>query len=118
MALTGDCSHTTWNEVDGEEVENTTEYTNIYVCIKELDNINYSNGQFYKVDSEGNQTEVAVINYIYAGYTDEATKIADAEDFLFSESMNLKTYKEGVNLESQVYSEITELEGKENLTIQ
>lgn len=116
MALTGNCSHTTWVEVDGEELETTTQYTDVYVCIKAIDNINYSDGQFYKIDSEGNQTEVQVINYTYAGYTDEETKNADAENFLFSETKNLKTYNVGIDIESQAYSEIKELEGKENLT--
>lgn len=131
MALTGNCSHTTYTDHPTETVtstitnsdgttyevtnpalvETTTDYTNIYLCIKQLDHYNY-----YEVDDEGNYHKFNVIHFRYAGYTDKATRDADQEDFLFSDVANLQDYDYDGNLYSQIYTQIKTFEGKTNLT--
>lgn len=131
MALIGNCSHTTYtahatntvNETrtlsDGTEetvtvpetVVETTDYTNIYLCIKQLDHYN-----FYDVDDEGNAVKFAVIHYRYAGYVNKAARDADQEDFLFTDVGNLNDYNYDGNLYTQIYNEIKTLDGKTNLT--
>lgn len=130
MALTGNCSHTEYTEhatetttmtvthPDGTTeditqpalVENVTNYTNIYLCIKQLDHYN-----FYDTDDDGNYFKTSVIHYRYAGYTDRATRDADQENFLFSGVANLENYDHSGNLYSQIYSQIKTLTGKTNL---
>jgi hypothetical protein len=130
MALTGNCSHTeyiehatntvtqtitnpngvTENVEVPEIVATTTNYTNIYLCIKQIDHRNH-----WDTDSDGNQIKIAVMHYRYAGYTDQATRNADQENFLFSDVGDLKDYDHTQNLYAQIYNEIKILDEKTNL---
>ena len=130
MALTGNCTHTEYTEhatntvtqtitnPEGvtenvevpELVANTTNYTNIYLCIKQIDHRNY-----WDTDTDGNQIKISIMHYRYAGYTDQATRNADQENFLFSDVGDLNDYDHTQNLYTQIYNEIKTLDGKTNL---
>lgn len=131
MALIGNCSNTTYTEHPTETVtstitnpdgttsevtypatvETTTDYTNIYLCIKQIDHY-----KFYETDSDNNVTKFDAFHYRYAAYTNKATRDADQEDFLFSNVRTLENHNHDNNLYTQIYNEIKTLDGLTNLT--
>jgi hypothetical protein len=126
MALIGNCTHTVYTnhatetttesvtlsdgKVTTEQVpvivETPTDYTNIFVCIKQVENINFWDG----INTHKS------IHYQFAGYTDKATRDADQEDFLFWETSHLISYDHTSNLYEQIYNDIKAQAGFTNLT--
>lgn len=130
MALSGNCSHTEYTEhptntvtqtitnPNGETenievpeiVATTTNHSNIYLCIKQIDHRN-----FWDTDEDGNSIKISIMHYRYAGYADQETRNNDQEDFIFSDVGDLNNYDHTQNLYTQIYNEIKTLEGKTNL---
>lgn len=126
MALIGNCTHTTYSNHETETttetitntdgttetiqvplvVENETSYNDVYLCIKQVENINFWDG----INSHKS------IHYQFAGYTDKATRDADQEDFLFWERSHLISYDHTSNLYEQIYNDIKVQAGFTNLT--
>jgi hypothetical protein len=130
MALTGNCTHIeytdhetdttteTITDVDGNvetfeipvRVESRTDYNNIYLSVKQIDNFHY-----YNVDSSQNISKDNVIHYRYAAYDTKLAKAQNQENFLFSEVRQLPNYDHGTNLYAQIYSDIKTIEGLTDL---
>jgi hypothetical protein len=126
MALIGNCSHTvyTTHPTDVEEqtithsdgtteviqvpvsVANVTEYTDIYLFVKQVEIFTFF----------ANNVKTLVVHYQYAAYTNLETRNADQEDYLFWNVGQLETHDHETNLYTQIYNEINTLEGLTNLT--
>jgi len=126
MALIGNCSNTKYNasetetttetitQPDGSSeqvevpviVETKTDYTDVYLTVKQVEIIHF-------INSIGDK----VVNVLYhiAAYTDAETRDADQEDYLFWESGQLPTYDHSKNLYEQLYDYIKTKDGYTNL---
>ena len=133
MALTGNCSNTTYtdHETDTETVTvtlpdgtssssevpvlvpSTTNYTGVYLCITQIDN--FSN--WYASEDETQETlkDMAFIVY-YSVYTNQRTRDLDKFNSLFDGNFVLQNYNHTENLYSQAYTQIKLIEGLTNLT--
>ena len=125
MALTGNCTHTVYTAHETETTTETithfdgtsetvevpvmiatsTDYTDVYVCIKQVENFNYWS------DEQNHKSFI----YQYAAYTDVATRNADQEDFLFWDVGTLQSYNPEGNLYAQIYTEIKTIDGLTDL---
>jgi hypothetical protein len=126
MALTGNCTHTTYTDhatettdetitrPDGTTetitvpviVENTTSYTNVYLCIKQV--------EFFHFHIDGQK--IINVLYQYAGYTDVATRNADQENWLFWGNGQLQNHDHTANVYESIYNELKTRDGLTNLT--
>ena len=126
MALIGNCTNTTYashktkTEVITFELEDGTtgsetvpltvstskNYTNVYLCIKQV--------EFFVIVEGGEK--FTNIHYQYAAYSDLETRNSDQEDFLFWNTLQLQNHDHAKNLYSQIYTEIKLFEGLTNLT--
>lgn len=123
MALTGNCTNTVYTAHETEtitetitfpngdtetverpvQIEETTNYNDVYLCITQVENFNYfSNG-------------IKQVLYHYAAYTDLESRNADQQDFLFSANKVLQNYNHEENLYSQIYSDIKTINGLTDL---
>ncbi len=132
MALIGNCSFSTFAEhatqtttetvtlpdgttetvVSPVMVETSTDYTNVYLSIKQVENFILSCSS---CGENGDASFNKVFSFQYAAYTNLATKIADQEDFLFWNTGQLSSYDHNANLYSQIYNEIKTINGLTNL---
>lgn len=126
MALIGNCTHFTYSvhetdtttetitNPDGtvETVEvpvivvNSVDYSNVYLCITKIDHLN----KWYENHSS------KVILYQYAAFVDKETRNSNDGDFLFAGDSHLIDYDHESNLYEQIYNDIKEIEGFQNLT--
>lgn len=125
MALSGNCTNTVYtaheSQTTTETITNTdgttetitvpvmvatsTDYSNVYLCIKQVEFFNYYNGS----------EKTTNVIYQYAAYTDVATRNADQEDFLFWGNSQLQNHSHTSNLYESIYNEIKTFEGLTNL---
>ena len=123
MALTGNCTNTVYTAHETEtitetitfpngdtetverrvQIEETTDYNDVYLCITQVENFNYFSNSIKQV------------LYHYAAYTDLESRNADQQDFLFSGNKVLENYNHEVNLYSQIYSDIKTINGLTDL---
>lgn len=125
MALSGNCTNTVYTSHESETTTETithsdgttetitvpvmvatsTDYTNVYLCIKQIEFFHYYNGS----------EKTTNVIYQYAAYTDVATRNADQEDFLFWGNSQLQNHSHTSNLYECIYNEIKTFEGLTNL---
>lgn len=135
MALTGNCSTTicTYSDTETEEVTitygahegdlagttevvtlpvrdcNTTNHSNIYLCIRSINNYN----SWLISGSETIKEKEFQVDF--AIYTDQNTRDANADDFLWQDVMVLTDIDMDENLYSQAYTKIKSMVGFTNL---
>lgn len=130
MALIGNCTHTTYRDHETETettvvtfndgstdefvtprvIAETTEYSNVYLSIKQIDHFHHIG-----TDDDGNTVKTIVFHYRYAAYESVSARAEDQENFLFSEVKQLQNYNHESNLYEQIYNEIKTIEGLTNL---
>jgi hypothetical protein len=108
-AIYGDQAGETITETIPASVVSTTSYTNTYVCIRSVNNYNTW------VSENGSTTKIKEFQVDYAVYTDEATRNADKDNFLYQDVAVLHNIDMTQNLYSQAYSQIKSMEGFTNL---
>ncbi len=124
MALKGDCTYIeqinhetetttetiTFPNGDTEtverpvQIEETTNYNDVYLCITQVENFNYFSDSIKQV------------LYHYAAYSNVESRNADQQDFLFSGNGVLENYDHEGNLYAQIYSDIKTIDGLTDLT--
>ena len=132
MALIGNCSFSTFSEhatetvtetvtlpdgtietsVSPVMVETSTDYTNVYLSIKQVDNFNVP---CTACGDSGTPSFNKIFTYQYAAYTSYSDKVADQENFLFWNTAQLMSYDHNQNLYAQIYAEIKNITGLTNL---
>jgi hypothetical protein len=125
MALSGNCTNTTYSNHESEtttetitnsdgttqtievpvQVATTKSYEDVYLCIKQVEFFHYYNGE----------EKVENVIYQYAAYADVETRNANQEDFLFWNNTQLQNHNHSVNLYESIYNEIKTFEGLTNL---
>ena len=126
MALIGNCTHIEYNRHETETtvetvtypdgtieevnqpviVKNETDYQDVYLCIKQIENSNIYNGVEY----------MKVIFYHYAAYENKEVRNADQENFLFWVADAMAGQLDHTRpLYEQVYDDIKTKEGLTNL---
>lgn len=133
MALTGNCSWTTYSQHATETtsetitypddhpdstlagttetvdypvtVATTTDYTGVYLCVTQVDNINH----WTPTDSAKH------IIFHYAAYSSASARNADATDYLFAGNEVLEDYNLDNGVYAQIYAQLKAKEGFTNL---
>jgi len=109
VEIHGDQAGQTITETVPVSVFSTTSYTDIYLCIRSVNNYNS-----WVID--GSETiKEKEFQVDFAIYTDQATRDADKNDFLWQDVMVLHSINMDENLYSQAYSQIKLMEGFTNL---
>lgn len=135
MALQGNCTHITYEESgetqevvkinpDGSEETITvnvnnpieTEYTNVYVIVKQVEFFQTYADQMVEGEEESNFVKTQVVIFHLAGYESKQTRDEDQENWLFWEPMELQNYDYNLNVLSQCYNQVKQTEGYTNLT--
>ena len=109
VEIHGDQAGQTVTETIPASVVSTSSYTDIYLCIRSVNNYNWwrtENGELLK--EKEFQVDFAI-------YTDKATRDADKNDFLWQDVMVLHSINMDENLYSQAYNQIKLIEGFTNL---
>ena len=134
MALQGNCTHITYEESgetqevvkinpDGSEETITvnvnnpieTEYTNVYVIVKQVEFFQTYADQMVEGEEESNFVKTQVVIFHLAGYESKQTRDEDQENWLFWEPMELQNYDYNLNVLSQCYNQVKQTEGYTNL---
>jgi len=130
MALTGNCTYTTYSNHETETttetitntdgttetietpvmVEEITNYDNIYMCVTQISNFNNWYG-----DQEGNPAKDIVVHFQYAVYESEVARNADKEDYLFWNQIQLDNPDLSSSIYTQIYNQLKQKEGFTNL---
>ena len=92
-------------------VEESTDYTNIYLSIKQIELF-----QSYFTNASMARDKNTFLFVQIGGYTDKATKYNDPENYLFYESLSLPSFSYDQNLYQQIYDHIKTLDGYTELT--
>ena len=116
MALTGNCSNIVYTDHETETTEETitqpdgttqtvnvpvivetsTDYTDTYLSIKQV--------EFFTMFPGGEK--IVAVQYQFAAYTDVATRNADQENFIFWNTDQLQSYNYSQNVYEQIYNEL------------
>lgn len=126
MALVGNCSNITYTNhktktktetitnSDGTietyktpvQIPKVTNYTDVYLCIKQVEFFNSFNGI----------EKILNVVFQYAAYADVKTRNTDQENYLFWNNSQLQNHDHKENLYSSIYNQIKLIEGLTNLT--
>lgn len=134
MALEGNCTHISYQDSeetqdvvrinpDGTEETITvnlknaieTEYTNVYVIVKQVEVFQTYVDQRAEGEDEANFVKTQVVIFHLAGYESKQTRDEDQENWLFWEPMELQNYDYNLNVLSQCYNQVKQTEGYTNL---
>ena len=117
MALQGNCTHISYQDSeetqdvvrinpDGTEETITvnlknaieTEYTNVYVIVKQVEVFQTYVDQRAEGEDEANFVKTQVVIFHLAGYESKQTRDDDQENWLFWEPMELQNYDYNLNV--------------------
>tara|TARA_R110001606_G_scaffold347632_1_gene496995 strand:+ start:27 stop:443 length:417 start_codon:yes stop_codon:yes gene_type:complete len=135
MALIGNCSNTVYTSHEtetttesitefnegGEEVTlyevpvkvaTTTSYTNVYLVINQVDNLNRVCSD---CGEDGEITYQKDFSYRFAAYESKTARNNDPDTHLFWYSSTLENYNHNISLYEQIYDTIKTKEGLTNL---
>ena len=115
MALQGNCTHKEYNTVDDEMVVTPTDYTDVYVMVKQVEFFQTYQDQSLEGE-EPNIVKHQAVLFQIAGYESKEARDADQEDWLFWEPMELLDYVYSANLLEQCYNKVKGAEGYTELT--
>lgn len=105
----GDQAGQTITETIPTSIVSTVSHSNIYLCIRHVNNYNTW------VNENGSITKIKEFQVDFAVYTDESTRNADKDNWLFQDVVVLQDIDINQNLYSQAYSQIKTREGFTNL---
>ena len=109
--LFGDEAGTTVTNSLPKEIKTPTNYENVYLSIRFINNLNTW------IPQEGSDTvKIKEFHVHYAIYTNAATRDADPNDFLYENVLALHDIDLSQPLYQQAYARISEVEGLTDLT--